>query len=379
MLKDLSEYRVLIVDDIPTNVWLLKVMLEQAGLQILTAENSEDVFRHLQNEQVDLILLDVLMPDMDGFELASRLKNNPEYNEIPIVFLTALNAPTDVVKGFNLGAEDFISKPFNKEELLIRIKHQLSLLEANRTIKRKTEELRRTIAGRDALYSVIAHDLRMPLSSIKMILNVLTLKMKELQIGSEELREMMQSANEISEHLFALLDNLLKWTNAQQGRLKAIPHSIDLAELAEGVVEVFNIVAATKEIKIDFHAPEEKNCEIFVDIDMIKTAIRNLISNALKYSYPGSSIDVIVETKDENVRFMVVDYGCGISDEDQCKLIDPSIHYTTFGTKHETGSGLGLLLVNEFLKLNNGEFFFNSKEGEGSTFGFTLPRIIEKK
>jgi two-component system sensor histidine kinase/response regulator len=373
MIKDFSGYKILVVDDIPANVLLLKMMLEQSGFGVLTAQGAEEAFSRLEEEQVDLILMDVLMPGVDGFELAKQLKEHSDYQEIPIIFLTALNAPSDVVKGFHLGANDFISKPFNKDELLVRVRHQLTLLEARKTIQQQTTELKSTIAGRDALYSVIAHDLRMPMASMKMILNVLTIKAKELGIHSPEILETLQSANEISEQLFALLDNLLKWTRSQLGKLEAVPQPIHLAELAEGVLEVSSIVAATKKITINFRSSPAEETEVFVDIDMIKTAIRNLVSNAIKFSVNGSEINVVVTSTNEGVRFEVIDQGVGISEDDQCKLMDVATHFTTFGTEHESGSGLGLLLVNEFLKLNKGQMFFNSKEGEGSTFGFILP------
>ena len=373
MIKDFSGYKILVVDDIPANVLLLKMMLEQSGFGVLTAQGAEEAFSRLEEEQVDLILMDVLMPGVDGFELAKQLKEHSDYQEIPIIFLTALNAPSDVVKGFHLGANDFISKPFNKDELLVRVRHQLTLLEARKTIQQQTTELKSTIAGRDALYSVIAHDLRMPMASMKMILNVLTIKAKEQGIHSPEILETLQSANEISEQLFALLDNLLKWTRSQLGKLEAVPQSIHLAELAEGVLEVSSIVAAAKKITINFRSSPAEETEVFVDIDMIKTAIRNLVSNAIKFSVNGSEINVVVTSTNEEVRFEVIDQGVGISEDDQCKLMDVATHFTTFGTEHESGSGLGLLLVNEFLKLNKGQMFFNSKEGEGSTFGFILP------
>lgn len=373
MIKDFSGYKILVVDDIPANVLLLKMMLEQSGFGVLTAQGAEEAFSRLEEEQVDLILMDVLMPGVDGFELAKQLKDSPDHREIPIIFLTALNSPSDIVKGFHLGANDFISKPFNKDELLVRVRHQLTLLEARKTIQQQTTELKSTIAGRDALYSVIAHDLRMPMASMKMILNVLTIKAKELGIDSPEILETLQSANEISEQLFALLDNLLKWTRSQLGKLEAVPQPIHLAELAEGVLEVSSIVAATKKITINFKSSPAEETEVFVDIDMIKIAIRNLVSNAIKFSVNGSEINVVVTSTNEEVRFEVIDQGVGISEDDQCKLMDVATHFTTFGTEHESGSGLGLLLVNEFLKLNKGQMFFNSKEGEGSTFGFILP------
>jgi len=373
MLKDFSVYKVLIVDDIPANVWLLKVMLENSGLQVFTAESAEEALIQLKKEKIDIILLDVLMPVVDGFELANQLKNDANYKEIRIIFLTALTATSDVVKGFHQGGDDFISKPFNKEELLIRIRYQLSLLEAKRIIQRQKTELEDTIAGRDMLYSVIAHDIRTPMSSLKMILNLLTLKMNEKQLVEPEIVEMVQSANEISEQSFILLDNLLKWTRSQLGKLEAVPQNINLSELVGGVIEVYSMIAATKEIKINFVSSLNENTDVFVDIDMIKTSIRNLVGNAIKFSYRGSEIEVSVALKEKEVIFNVTDHGCGIKEEDQCKLLDLATHCTSYGTENEPGSGLGLFLVNEFLKLNHGRLFFSSKAGEGSTFGFALP------
>lgn len=378
MIKDFSGYNILVVDDIPSNVLLLKLMLEQSGFQVFTADGSEGAVMQLENEKIDLILLDVLMPGVNGFELAKQLKDDTIYQDIPIVFLTALNTPSDVVKGFDQGGNDFISKPFNKEELLVRVRHQLTLLEARRTINRQTVELKKTIAGRDALYSVIAHDLRLPMSSLKMILNVLTIKIKEHGVCTNANVDLLQNANEISEQLFSLLDNLLKWTKSQLGKLEAVRQPIPLAELAEGVVEVFSIVAATKQINIHFHSIAPEETEVLVDIDMIKTSIRNLISNAIKFSHHGTEINVNVTATNHEVRLEVVDQGIGISDENKQKLMDTAAHFSTFGTEHEPGSGLGLLLVKEFMKLNNGRFFFSSELGRGSIFGFTLP-ILQKK
>jgi two-component system sensor histidine kinase/response regulator len=211
------------------------------------------------------------------------------------------------------------------------------------------------------------------MSSLKMILNVLMIRAKEEGTHSPEMMDSLQSANEISEQLFSLLDNLLKWTRSQLGKLEAVPHSIHLAELTEGVIEVLSIVAAAKNITIKLSSVPVEETEIFVDIDMIKMAIRNLLSNAIKFSHSGSEINIVITSANEEVCLEVIDQGVGISEEDQCNLMGVGTHFTTYGTEHESGSGLGLLLVKEFIKLNNGRLFFSSKEGQGSTFGFTLP------
>lgn len=364
------DYKILIVDDVMSNVLLLKVLLTNEKYKITTASNGTDALAQVKAESPDLILLDVMMPDMDGFEVARQLKKDPCMAEIPIIFLTALNSTGDIVKGFQVGANDFISKPFNKEELLIRVRHQISLIEANRIIRAKTEELRRTIIGRDKLYSVIAHDLRSPMGSIKMVLNMLILNLPSRMIG-EEMYEMLVMANKTTEDVFALLDNLLKWTKSQIGKLNVVYQHIDLVEVAEGVIEIFALVAGLKKIKIKFEAPDE--LEVDADIDMIKTIIRNLLSNALKFSNEDSEVLVKVETIDGKAVVSVHDHGCGIDKENQKKLLHTDTHFSTFGTKNEEGSGLGLLLVQDFVRKNGGELWFTSKKGEGSVFGFNLP------
>lgn len=367
-----SAYKVLVVDDVPANVLLLKVMLEQEGFLVEMASGGSEAIDCLRKEKIDLILLDVLMPGISGFELAKQLRNQEEWKNIPIIFLTALDTPADVVTGFQSGGYDFISKPFNKEELLVRVKHQLSMAAAKKTIIRQTEELRHTVEGRDRLYSVIAHDLRAPMSSLKMILNALTLLVEKERV-SPDCVEMLQNANDISEELFSLLDNLLKWSRSQLGRMQAIPQVINLPELTQGLIDVYASVAMVKQVSISLESPSQ--AEVMVDIDMIKTVIRNLLSNAVKYSYPGGAIRVTIETSGDEVVLNVRDQGCGISKENQTKLLDSSTHYTSYGTASEEGSGLGLLLVLEFLKYNSGRLYFESEEGKGACFGFSLPRL----
>jgi two-component system, sensor histidine kinase and response regulator len=367
-----SEYKILVVDDVLSNVLLLKVLLTNEKYKVVTAMNGSQALKMVESELPDLILLDVMMPDISGFEVAQQLKAKTAYAQIPIIFLTALNSTADIVKGFQMGANDFISKPFNKEELIIRVMHQISLIAAKRIIYNQTEELKRTIKGRDKLYSVIAHDLRSPMASIKMVLNMLMINLPGEKIG-EEMHELLNMANQTTEELFSLLDNLLKWTKSQIGRLNVVPQDIELVGVTAGVIEIFSMVAELKQIKINLQAPEQ--VEVRADIDMIKTVIRNLISNALKFSNVGEEVIVIVEEKEEQILVSVIDHGRGIKEEDQSKLLHVDTHFTTFGTKNEEGSGLGLLLCQDFVRKNGGELWFNSTFGEGSTFSFYLPKM----
>lgn len=366
-----SEYKILVVDDVSSNVLLLKALLGREHYQIVTAMNGPDALGMVRAEKPDLILLDVMMPGMDGFQVAETLRGEEEVKDIPIIFLTALDDAQSVVKGFKLGGSDFISKPFKKEELLVRISHQLSLVAANRIIQRQTEELKKTIDGRDKLYSVIAHDLRSPMASMKMLLNTIMMSVRREEMDAD-IFDMLEMSNKTSEEVFILLDNLLKWTKSQLGRLTVIPQSVDITELTEGVIEIVRSVAEIKNIKVILDT--DRKHEVSVDIEMIKCVVRNLLSNAVKFSHPNSEIHVDIQEKGEKVVVMVADSGLGIKKENQSKLLNEVTHFTTYGTNSEEGSGLGLLLCRDFVRKNGGELWFESEENVGSTFSFSIPK-----
>ncbi len=372
MQIDPSEFKLLIVDDVQTNVLLLKALLGKEGYQIMVANNGLVALETVKQDLPDLILLDVMMPEMDGFEVAQYLKGQPETANIPIVFLTALDDTESIVKGFKLGASDFISKPFRKEELMVRLKHQLSLVAAHRIILEQTEELKKTIAGRDKLYSVIAHDLRSPMASMKMLLNTIMMGIDRGKMDPDVF-DMLEMSNKTSEEVFSLLDNLLKWTKIQLGKLTVVPQELNITELVDGVMEVMKPVAEVKHIRLIREGHEESIVK--VDIEMIKSVIRNLLSNALKFS--NSDLDIILSVREEGEQVVVSvkDFGRGIKKEDQGKLLNEATHFTTFGTNSEEGSGLGLLLCRDFVCKNGGKLWFESEENVGSVFSFSLPKL----
>lgn len=368
-----ADYKILIVDDVMSNVLLLKVLLVNEKFQIVTASNGKQALDQVIKEKPDLVLLDVMMPDMTGFEVAETMKADRRMADIPVIFLTALNSTGDIVKGFKAGGNDFISKPFNKEELIIRVKHQLSLVQAKRIIENKNRELQTTMAGRDKMYSVIAHDLRSPMGSIKMVLNMLMLNLKPEVIG-EEMHELLNVANQTTEETFSLLDNLLKWTKSLTGGMQTVLQRFDFSEMVEAVVDVNKIIADLKNIKIRTELTPQ--LMVNADIDMMKTAVRNIISNAIKFSHPGKEIVITARAEQNKMWFGVQDFGTGMDEECQQKLLDTRTHFSTFGTNNEEGSGLGLLLTKDFVNRNGGELRFVSKKGVGSTFFFTLPMDV---
>lgn len=172
--------------------------------------------------------------------------------------------------------------------------------------------------------------------------------------------------------MFSLLDNLLKWTKSQIGRLNVVYQDIDVQEVAEGVAEIFTMMAKMKDITIRLDS--KGSAVVYADIDIVKTVLRNLMSNAIKFSPMGSEIVIQVEDKPEEVVVNVIDQGSGISPEDQQKLLRIDTHFSKFGTNNEEGSGLGLLLCQDFIAKNHGRFWFTSVVGEGSTFNFSVPK-----
>ena len=363
-----SDYKILVVDDVMSNVLLLKILLTNEQFQVITCSNGNSCLELARTEHPDLILLDVMMPDISGFDTCSELRKDEETKDIPVIFLTALNNPADLVHGFQVGGNDFLTKPFNKEELVMRVMHQISLVAAKRIIVSQNIELRRTISNRDKMYSVIAHDLRSPMASIRMVLNLLVNAIPPETIG-KELFDLIDKANRESEETHDLLDNLLKWTKSQTGRLNVVLQEFDLAEVVPGVVDIFVMIAETKHIKLNLNI--EEGVEVNADKDMLKTVIRNFISNAIKFSNENSTIDISVKNEAPMARISVRDHGVGISADRIATLFSDG--KTTYGTANEEGSGLGLQLCKDFAVKNGGDVEVTSIEGEGSTFSVLVP------
>ena len=362
-----SDYKILIVDDVTSNVLLLKILLTNEKFQVCTANCGNMCIEQARKEKPDLILLDVMMPDISGFDTAVILKKDPELKEIPIIFLTALNSPADLVKGFQVGANDFLSKPFNKEELVVRVMHQISLVAAKRIIEKQNRELLATINNRDKMYSVIAHDLRSPMASIRMVLNLVAATISPDVVG-DEIYSLLDKANKESEDVHDLLDNLLKWTKSQTGRLNVVLQDLDLNDIIPGVVDIFELIAANKKIKLSYTGT---STIVRADNDMLKTVVRNFLSNAIKFSPESSTIEIIVTSDGDFAKVSVRDHGVGIAAD----RIGSIFHKgeTTYGTGGEEGSGLGLQLCQDFARKNGGDVMVESVEGQGSTFSVMVP------
>ncbi|MGJ1224739.1 hybrid sensor histidine kinase/response regulator [Sphingobacterium siyangense] len=366
---DFSMYNILILEDSELNLFVLKEILEREHFNVFSASGAKGAFENLQQQRIDLILMDVMMGSTNGFDLTKELKSMELYKHIPVLFITNLKSPDDVVRGFDSGGVDYIPKPFNKKELLQRIKHQIKLIESSRTIAKQTAQLQEAILNRDRMYAILAHDLRSPISSLKMILNILTMSPEGSNTGYGD---MINTGNDIAEQLFSVLDNLLKWTKNSLGVLSYMPQEIELDEMIKGVVETLQPTAKLKNIEIQLAL--QSGLQIFFDADIMKSILRNLLINAVKFSHEDSLIKLnLYRDGDDVVVVEFIDTGVGMSVDAQRQLQQQIMEEGKITPMREKGKGLGLWVVYHFIQQNSGAFFFESEENVGSRFGFRIP------
>lgn len=361
---------VLVVDDNPKNVQIIALILRELKYKIIIAVNGNNAIDLVERVRPDLILLDVMMPGMDGFEACEIIKSKPENKNIPVIFLTAMSEKVNIVKGFEVGGVDYITKPFNKEELTSRIKTHLELKFTRDELQETTNHLIGLNSIKDKMFSVIGHDLRSPVGSIKMTLDFLKGDIGQ-QYKIEDLRATIATLAQTTDEVFGLLENLLGWAKSQSGNLAVVPEDIKVSELINSVYLLHKGSLVQK--KVNFEQTIGDDIVVHADLNMLKTVIRNLLSNAIKFTPEGGTVMVSSTYTNELVNITVSDDGVGISAENLPKLFDEKQHLTTYGTNKESGSGIGLILCQNFVKSNHGRLFVESEQGKGSSFTIELP------
>ncbi|WP_319589978.1 hybrid sensor histidine kinase/response regulator [uncultured Draconibacterium sp.] len=359
---------ILIVDDNPNNIKIVALILRSLKYKIVIATNGEQAIELVDQTRPDLILLDIMMPKMDGFEACSIIKEKEENSNIPVIFITALNDTESLVKGFKAGGVDYITKPFNKDELVSRVKTHLELKQTRDRLEKTTQHLSELNTLKDKMFSVIGHDLRSPLSSVKMTLEFLS-KMTDKQDDpvAENIHIMLKTTDEV----FGLLENLLGWAKSQSGNLSINKEEVQISDI---VNSVYLLNKGNLELKkILFKTEIEDSDKVYADLSMMKVVLRNLVSNAIKFTPDEGTITVSATPKEGKTIISVADSGVGISEEDLPKVLNPNTHHTTYGTNREAGSGLGLTLCKDFVEKNDGTIWVESELGKGSTFFIEIP------
>jgi two-component system, sensor histidine kinase and response regulator len=358
---------ILIVDDTPVNLKLLGDILEGEGYIVRPVPNGKLALNVAEKGKPDLILLDIMMPDMDGFEVCKKLKENLKLKDVPIIFISAYTETGYIVKALSLGGVDFITKPIQAEEVLVRVNTHLKL-------HQQVEELKELNESRNKLFSIITHDLRSPLSGFLGLTQHLVEELPNLNMAT--IHEMAVDMRNSATSFFGLLENLLQWSQMEQGKIPFNPQNTQLSKVVNESISTVRFSADLKGIEIINYVPEGLN--VIADDKMIQTVIRNLVSNAVKFTQSGGKIDISARVSDlKSVELSISDSGIGMSSTMIDNLFRNNKQTNRPGTENESSTGLGLIICKNLIEMHGGQLLVESTEGKGSVFRFPLAKLVD--
>ncbi len=421
---------ILIIDDQPKNLAVIGDYLMKCGYTVIVSQTGEGGLRRAKRFKPDLILLDILMPDMDGFETCRRLKADESTKNIPVIFMTALTGVEDKVKGFELGGVDYITKPIEYEEVLARVKTHLQIVNqkkqleiqacnlqkintqlnneinsrkaVQKELKKLNEELEDRINIRTEELSKVAeqlrltnielqkannelrkiddmktefvalasHELRTPLTSI--LGYAQTLAASDLQLDNSTRANILSIIVSESKRLAALIGNLLDISKIETRNIKFKTEPFDISDVINKVINVLNLPS---NFPLEVHNKTRNNCRAVGNKDQTGQVIRNLLDNALRYVKEEGKITINISETEDFIQVGISDTGPGIKKEEQKKIFE-KFYRIRDEKKRSIGSGLGLSIASKIIASQGGQIWVESTYGEGATFYFTLPKEI---
>jgi two-component system sensor histidine kinase/response regulator len=390
----MNEQVVLCIDDESIVLDSLKEQIQKGfkgEIAVEVAESGDEaleIFDELIQEglEVPVVIADFIMPGMKGDLLLEKIHSiKPAAKKILLTGQASIEGVGNAINKANLYR--FISKPWERDDLILTIKEAIKSYDQEKTIlvqnnelrelnvnlekkvEQRTQELKELNATKDKFFSIIAHDLKNPFNTMMGFTELLLDNLPDYTL--EKLTEFIGILHETAKQSYALLENLLEWSRTQTGSLQMNPESIDLYTVAEENISLLTNLATKK--KIILNNDLQPKSVVYADSNMVRTVIRNLISNAVKYTREGGSITIDAGLKEGFYEVSVADTGIGIKPENLQKLFRIDINYSTRGTADESGTGLGLILCREFISKSGGKIWVESEYGKGSTFKFTLP------
>ncbi len=384
---------ILIVDDIGANLKLLSDILKPEGYNIRLAPGGEFALLAVELEKPDLILLDIMMPGMDGYEVCRRLKENPGLADIPVIFISALGDTGNIVTALTSGGADYINKPFQAEEVIARVHTHLKLYWQGRELRdlnaslelkveERTQELRevnknleRANLAKSEFLSRVSHELRTPMNAILGFAQLMD--MGELNPGHKKRVSHILNSGK---HLLELIDEVLDISGIESGKLTILSEPVQLKGIVAETIDTIKPLADARQLKLEFQDSHVNELFVMSDRKRLKQMLTNLLSNAVKYNRQGGTISVKTETRSMDdqgivfVRISVKDTGLGIPADDIPKLFAPFERIGAEQTDAE-GTGLGLALVKRIMDAMEGLVGVESIVGEGSTFWIEMPTL----
>lgn len=361
---------ILLVDDTPANLKVLTELLKDQGYKVRIATSGKNALEAVFRKSPDLILLDINMPDMNGYEVAEQLETQPGSTEIPIIFISALNDIQDKIKAFQAGGVDYITKPFHFAEVKARVKTHLkinalhkSLQEQNKALSESLQREQELESLRDNLVNMMVHDLRSPLTGILGYLSLLEMKAGQWDESSQKF---LKHAQESTNTMVHMINQLLDAHRLEAGKMPIVPQTNCLKTVAEKALEHLGAHALKFSWKKDW--PEGPVESVF-DATLIQRVIANFLGNAVKFSPAGSEICIRISPG----RVEVQDKGPGIPESDRERIFEKFAQLKTNSPQaRKYSSGLGLSFCQLAIQAHNGKIGVNSSPGKGSTFWFEI-------
>lgn len=362
-MSQAKKLSILVVDDTPENLRLLIRMLTEHGYRVRSAPNGEHALATVHKELPDLILLDILMPDIDGYEVCRRLKADEQTRDIPVIFISALDEVFDKITAFSIGGVDYITKPFQLEEVLARVQTHLSLEELRQTLQGQNQQLQAQNQELDAFAHTVAHDLKSPLANVLASLSLMQTYAPNLD---EDMRELLRISVRASRKMTNIINELLLLASVRREAVQPAP--VNMAEVVNQALDRLSQMI------------DEHRAELIVPArwplaqgyaPWIEEVWANYVSNGLKYGGQPPHLELgATPQADGMLRFWVQDNGPGLSPKARASLFT---EFTRLDQVRAEGHGLGLSIVRRIIDKLGGQCGVESASGQGSVFYFTLP------
>jgi len=365
---------ILVVDDLENNRAILQDFLNTFGYNSIMATNGMEALRRIDEDRPDMVLLDIMMPEMDGLEVLEHLRTSGKLVDLPVVVISALDEQGSVIKCIRMGAQDYLTKPFDPDLLKARVEASLEKKEY-RDRERKLKEdlkaskedlkasymaLKETEAHRDALSHMIVHDLSNPLTGINGFAYVMLHKLKSDSMGKEDLLKCLKSIQTSSEDMGRLIRGILDVSKLEAGELSVFKEELNVAPLVRDVAESFGYRAEKEEVKIACSV-EDEEITVFADRELLKRILHNLVANAIKYAGKGSEVHIHTKRGDNKVILTVSDDGMVIEDEYKDRIFGKFFQIETeAGTARKSGVGLGLAFCQMAVSAQGGKIWVES-------------------
>lgn len=360
---------IIVVDDTPANLHLLTGMLKERGYKVRPVSSGKFALQTAKHDPPDLILLDIIMPEMNGYEVCECLKADEQLSSIPVIFISALDETMDKVKAFKVGGVDYVTKPFQFEEVQARVATHLELRRQRRLIQESNEQLRKLEELRDNLVHMVVHDMRTPLTAIYGFLQ--TLETLEGERLSEQGREFVQTALAATEELVEMVSSLLDVSKMEAGEMKLNLTQCELLTIAREALAKVEPLKGDRQLLL---SGADEPVMVMADAELIARVFQNLLGNALKFTPDDGRVTVSIEPSAHAVRVRVQDTGPGIPPEYRERIFEKFGQVEHPANKQRYSTGIGLTFCKLAVEAHGGQVGVDSEEGRGSTFWFDLPR-----